>query len=136
MNEFEALRNIRVVLCEPSHPGNIGAAARALKTMGLERLVLVNPKSFPDPEADARATGALDVLGSRDLLELLATLRAEGRTILLSTHRLHEIEHRCDRFVVIHGGRVVAAGPLGSVVGDRADLEEAFFAAVGEATAE
>lgn len=64
MNEFQALRNIRVVLCEPSHPGNIGAAARALKTMGLGRLVLVNPKAFPHPEAEARASGALDVLGN------------------------------------------------------------------------
>lgn len=59
---FEALRSIRVVLCEPSHPGNIGAAARALKTMGLSRLVLVNPRLFPDPEATARASGAVDVL--------------------------------------------------------------------------
>lgn len=64
MSEFDALRSIRVVLCEPSHPGNIGAAARALKTMGLGRLVLVNPKSFPHPEAEARATGALDVLNA------------------------------------------------------------------------
>ena len=76
MHEFERLRNIRVVLCEPSHPGNIGAAARALKTMGLERLVVVNPKMFPHPEADARASGALDVLQAarccRDLDEALA----------------------------------------------------------------
>lgn len=62
MNEFEALRNVRIVLCEPTHPGNIGAAARAIKTMGLSRLVLVNPRVFPDPEADARASGAIDVL--------------------------------------------------------------------------
>lgn len=53
---------VRVVLCQPSHPGNIGAAARALKTMGLTQLVLVAPKSFPHPEASARASGALDVL--------------------------------------------------------------------------
>lgn len=64
MNEFQALHNIRVVLCEPSHPGNIGAAARALKTMGLGRLVLVNPKAYPHPEAEARASGALDVLSN------------------------------------------------------------------------
>jgi len=62
VSEFEPLRNVRIVLCEPSHPGNIGAAARALKTMGLGRLVLVNPKKFPDPDADARASGAIDVL--------------------------------------------------------------------------
>ena len=53
---------IKIVLVEPSHPGNIGAAARAAKTMGLENMVLVNPKSFPDNQATARATGALDVL--------------------------------------------------------------------------
>ena len=78
-------------------------------------------------------TSALDVIGSRDLLDLLATLRAEGRAILLSTHRLHEIEHRCDRFVVIHGGRVVAAGTRAELVGAGGDLEDAFFAAVAGA---
>lgn len=57
-----ALARIRIVLCRPSHPGNIGAAARALKTMGLSRLVLVTPKLFPDPEATARAAGSQDVL--------------------------------------------------------------------------
>ena len=56
------LSRIRVVLCRPSHPGNIGAAARAMKTMGLSRLSLVEPKFFPDPEADTRATGAVDLL--------------------------------------------------------------------------
>jgi tRNA/rRNA methyltransferase len=50
------------VLSNPSHPGNIGAAARAMKTMGLSRLYLVRPKKFPDPEASARAAGAGDVL--------------------------------------------------------------------------
>ena len=62
MNPEVLLSRIRVVLCRPSHPGNIGAAARAMKTMGLSRLYLVEPKQFPDPEADTRATGAVDVL--------------------------------------------------------------------------
>lgn len=62
MNPELLLSRIRVVLCRPSHPGNIGAAARAMKTMGLSSLVLVSPKQFPDPEADTRATGAIDVL--------------------------------------------------------------------------
>lgn len=57
-----ALDSIRVVLSHTSHPGNIGAVARAMKTMGLTRLVLVNPKSFPDAEAVARAVGADDIL--------------------------------------------------------------------------
>ena len=56
------LSRVRVVLCRPSHPGNVGAAARAMKTMGLADLRLVLPRAFPDPEADARATGAVDVL--------------------------------------------------------------------------
>jgi tRNA/rRNA methyltransferase len=53
---------VRIVLSHTSHPGNIGAAARALKTMGFSRLVLVNPKCFPDAQATAMASGAGDVL--------------------------------------------------------------------------
>ncbi len=53
---------IRIVLMETSHPGNIGAVARAMKNMGLCELHLVNPREFPHPEAIARASGADDVL--------------------------------------------------------------------------
>lgn len=56
------LDKIRIVLSHTSHPGNIGAAARAMKTMGLSRLTLVNPKRFPDTEAVVRAVGADDIL--------------------------------------------------------------------------
>ncbi len=66
------LSRIRVVLCRPSHPGNIGAAARAMKTMGLSRLFLVSPKQFPDPEADTRATGAVDLLEQAKVTATLA----------------------------------------------------------------
>lgn len=62
MSSTPALANVRVVLSHTSHPGNIGAAARAMKTMGLGDLRLVNPKHFPDPQADAMASGAADVL--------------------------------------------------------------------------
>lgn len=55
--------NIRIVLVNTSHPGNIGAAARAMKTMGLSNLHLVAPKVFPHVNADEMASGALDVLG-------------------------------------------------------------------------
>jgi tRNA/rRNA methyltransferase len=57
-----SLRDIRIVLCRPSHPGNIGAAARAMKTMGLTDLRLVTPERFPAKEADWMATHAVDVL--------------------------------------------------------------------------
>lgn len=64
---------IKIVLVEPSHPGNIGAAARAAKTMCIENLVLVNPTSeFPSGQARARATGAVDVLERAVVCETLA----------------------------------------------------------------
>ena len=56
--------DIRIVLVAPSHPGNIGAVARAMKNMALHELLLVQPKEFPHPEASARASGAHDVLGA------------------------------------------------------------------------
>jgi len=55
-------QRIRIVLVETSHPGNIGATARAMKTMCLEDLVLVNPAEFPHADAAARASGAVDIL--------------------------------------------------------------------------
>jgi tRNA/rRNA methyltransferase len=58
----DALANVRIVLCETSHPGNIGASARAMKTMGLSALHLVRPQRFPDPQANWRATNAVDVV--------------------------------------------------------------------------
>ena len=57
-----ALARVRIVLSQPAQPGNIGAAARAMKTMGLSRLALVNPQTFPDTQAKAMAMGASDVL--------------------------------------------------------------------------
>lgn len=72
MSDQSALSRVRVVLVQPSHPGNIGAAARALKTMGLNSLWLVQPKRFPDPEATARASGATDVLDSARVVNSLA----------------------------------------------------------------
>lgn len=65
------LQNIRVVLVGTSHPGNIGGAARAMKNMGLSRLVLVDPLTFPHHEADARASGAGDIL---EKAQVVATL--------------------------------------------------------------
>jgi tRNA/rRNA methyltransferase len=65
------LAHIRVVLSHTSHPGNIGAAARAMKTMGLSRLSLVNPKHFPDPQAVARAADADDILEQAQLCSSL-----------------------------------------------------------------
>lgn len=65
-------RVIRIILVNPSHPGNIGAAARAMKTMGLQQLYLVAPKDFPNPEAVVRAAGADDILRQAQICPDLA----------------------------------------------------------------
>ncbi|HEX9178897.1 MAG TPA: TrmH family RNA methyltransferase, partial [Burkholderiales bacterium] len=62
MTSSPALANVRVVLVNTSHPGNIGAAARAIKTMGFEELALVRPKRFPHADATTLAAGADDLL--------------------------------------------------------------------------
>lgn len=78
----EPMKQVRVVLVEPSHPGNIGATARAMKTMGLRDLRLVNPKRFPDAEASARATGALDVLERATIHDSLGAATADCAYVL------------------------------------------------------
>lgn len=62
MERQDALERLRVVLTQTSHPGNIGAAARAMKTMGLRDLALVRPRHFPHAEATAMAAGGADLL--------------------------------------------------------------------------
>ncbi|MDR5898398.1 RNA methyltransferase [Halomonas vilamensis] len=65
------LSNIRIILVQTFHPGNIGATARAMKTMGLEHLTLVNPRVFPDDEATRLAAGATDVLENAHVVSSL-----------------------------------------------------------------
>ena len=62
---------VRIVLVETSHPGNVGASARAMKTMGLDDLTLVSPKKFPSAEATARASGADDLLATARVVDSL-----------------------------------------------------------------
>lgn len=66
------LDNIRIVLVNTTHPGNIGGVARAMKNMGLSDLCLVAPKSFPSEVADARASGATDLLERARVVDTLA----------------------------------------------------------------
>jgi TrmH family RNA methyltransferase len=77
--------SIRIVLVAPSHPGNIGAAARAMLTMGLTRLVLVSPQRFPHPEAVALASGAVRLLDDARVVNTLDdALAGAGLAIGLS----------------------------------------------------
>ncbi|MFP6559466.1 RNA methyltransferase [Paraburkholderia sp. B3] len=83
----------RFVLVEPSHPGNVGAAARALKTMGFSRLVLVAPRVPQvqrDPEAVAMASGADDVLAAAHIVPTLADALAGTQWSLALTARTRE----------------------------------------------
>ena len=79
--------DIRMVLVAPSHPGNIGAAARAMKNMALSTLVLVEPKQFPHPEASARASGADDVLAAARVVPSLAEAVAGCGFVAATTAR-------------------------------------------------
>lgn len=65
------LDKIRIILCQPSHPGNIGACARAMKNMGLTQLTLVRPEIFPHASATERASGADDVLVNAKVVQTL-----------------------------------------------------------------
>ncbi|PJK01025.1 RNA methyltransferase [Lysobacteraceae bacterium NML91-0213] len=82
-----ATERIRIVLVGTQHPGNIGAAARAMKTMGLSRLALVAPQRFPHADAEAMAAGADDVLAAATLHDTLADAVADCRWVAGCTAR-------------------------------------------------
>jgi tRNA (cytidine32/uridine32-2'-O)-methyltransferase len=86
-----ALARLRVVLIETSHPGNIGAAARAMKVMGLSRLYLVRPHQFPCAEATARASGADDLLTRAVVCDSLDEALADCSLVLGASARLRSL---------------------------------------------
>jgi tRNA/rRNA methyltransferase len=87
------LARVRVVLCQPSHPGNIGACARAMKTMGLQPLFLVQPKHFPHPEAQAMASRATDILESARVCATLDEALAGTVFAAAATARSRDLSH-------------------------------------------
>ena len=87
----DPLGNIRIVLCETAHPGNIGAAARALKTMGLVSLYLVAPGRFPDPQSEWLASGAADVLANARVCATLDEALAGSAFTVACTSRMRGI---------------------------------------------
>ncbi|MGI9285389.1 MAG: tRNA (cytosine(32)/uridine(32)-2'-O)-methyltransferase TrmJ [Pseudomonadales bacterium] len=86
-----SLDNIRIVLVETSHPGNIGAVARAMKNMGLRNLCLVNPKKFPAEEALMRAASAADILDNTQVCNDVATAIGDARLVLGASARERRI---------------------------------------------
>ena len=106
---------MRIVLVETTHPGNIGGAARAMKKMGLQQLLLVNPQHFPSADATARASGADDVLAAAALHPDLDSARAgcclgSGATARGRSIPWPSVDPR------LAAARAVAAAPHGPVV--------------------
>lgn len=86
------LNRVRIVLVETSHPGNIGAAARAMKNMGLSRLYLVQPRQFPHAEATARASGADDLLAAATVCASLPEALAGCGLVVGASARLRHLK--------------------------------------------
>ena len=82
---------IRIVLVATSHPGNIGSTARAMKTMGLHRLYLVSPKSFPDPRAHELSAGADDLFQTTIVTDSLAEALKGCQLVLATSARPRDI---------------------------------------------
>jgi TrmH family RNA methyltransferase len=89
--EITLLDRVRVVLSHTSHPGNIGSVARAMKTMGLSRLYLVNPKHFPHDEAIALASRADDILDQAIVVDSLEKALAGCTQTVATCPRVHEL---------------------------------------------
>ena len=87
--------SIRIVLVGTTHPGNIGAAARAMKNMGVTDLALVNPRYFPDKEATARASGAEDLLDNATVTENLPDAIADCVYVAGASARARAISWPC-----------------------------------------
>ncbi len=109
---------LRMVLVRPTHPGNIGGVARAMKTMNLERLYLVDPKRFPDEEAHRRAAGADDVLTDCRITASLADAVADCRLVIGTTARRRTLswpsltpEDAAARLVAEAGAVALVFGP-------------------------
>lgn len=87
-----SLDNIRIILIGTTHPGNIGAVARAMKTMGVQQLYLVNPKRFPDALATERAANAFDILEKAKVVSSLAEALENCKLIYGTSARMRALE--------------------------------------------
>ena len=101
---------LRIVLVEPSHPGNIGGAARAMKTMGFGDLALVRPKRFPDPQAEWRAAGATDVLRAARVFDSVDEAVADCALVAGTSARRRRIPLPVDT-AADFAARVASTGP-------------------------
>jgi TrmH family RNA methyltransferase len=111
---------IRIVLVATSHPGNIGAVARAMKNMGLRDLVLVRPRLFPHEDATARASGADDVLAQVRVVDTVAEAIADCGLVAATTSRERDQNTRVldVRAAAVELVRESARGPVAILFGN------------------
>jgi len=116
----------RIVLIEPSHPGNIGAAARALRVMGLRELVLVRPHAFPHADATAMAAGADDILAQARVCTTLDEALADARLVFGTSARRRSLAWpECDARAAA-ASATTEAGPAAFLFGrERSGLTNA-----------
>ncbi len=93
VESMNSLHHVRVVLSHTTHPGNIGAAARAMKTMGLSDLRLINPSHFPDAMSTAMACGADDLLDGAQVVTALAQALTGSTLVVGCTARRRDLSH-------------------------------------------
>jgi tRNA (cytidine32/uridine32-2'-O)-methyltransferase len=131
------LSDIRIVLVETTHPGNIGAVARAMKTMGLSRLCLVRPKIFPSADCTARASGADDILAAASVHDDLVQAVADCRLVVGTSARRRTVDwpELDPRQTALRMMGEAAQGPVALVFGressglTNAELERCHFLA-------
>lgn len=92
-SKLNLLDQIRIIMCQTSHPGNIGSTARAMKTMGLKNLYLVQPKIFPSPESDSLASGASDLLESATVCDTLEQALVGCTLVIGLSARRRQLSH-------------------------------------------
>ena len=118
------LGRIRIILSQTSHPGNIGSAARAIKTMGLSQLVLVAPRQFPAWEATSLAAGADDVLANARVVDTLEEALTGCVYSIASSARPREL------IAGIFNAREAAAEVIGAAAAIDAAADPGAFAAI------
>jgi tRNA/rRNA methyltransferase len=107
------------VLCQTSHPGNIGSAARAMKTMGLKHLYLVKPDKFPDAHATALSTGAADLLENAIVTKTLSEALHGCVLAIGMSARKRQISHELVnvREAALRGIQIATSQPIALVFG-------------------
>ncbi|MEW6764214.1 MAG: RNA methyltransferase [Pseudomonadota bacterium] len=114
-NTIADLQRVRIVLVGTTHPGNIGSAARAMKTMGLSRLMLVAPKAAINDDSVAMASGATDILQSATCLDTLDETLRGCRWVVGASARLRDRPHE---LMTVRQAAMQAGEELGAGEGD------------------